>query len=186
MCEEYDYTNVEPTEEIMKLWSMNPKYSREDIEYVTCTDGKVVPIDFKNWSKDLNHDYSVVPDCPLDAYRDRDLREYARCGMIRKMDVEYGDGLREDVIKYLKKLKEFKRDFDVRIMLGVDSHATVNSYLNKQRRIPDCCLEGVLGDVFEVIISYDPKYIVETQMAGYELMFIQRWYCRLIKENKND
>ena len=186
MCEEYDYTNVEPTEEIMKLWSMNPKYSREDIEYVTCTDGKVVPIDFKNWSKDLNHDYSVVPDCPLDAYRDRDLREYARWGMIRKMDVEYGDGLREDVIKYLKKLKEFKRDFDVRIMLGVDSHATVNSYLNKQRRIPDCCLEGVLGDVFEVIISYDPKYIVETQMAGYELMFIQRWYCRLIKENKND
>ena len=186
MCEEYDYTNVEPTEEIMKLWTANPKYSRDEIEYVTCTDGTVVPVDFKNWSKDLNHDYSVVPDCPLRRYRDCVLREYARWGIIRKMTVEYGDELRDDVIKYLKKLKEFNRDLDVRIMLGVNSHATVNSYLNKQRRIPDCCIEGVLSDVFDVIICYDPKYLVKTQTAGYELMFIQRWYYRLIKENKND
>lgn len=186
MCEEYDYTNVEPTEEIMKLWAMDPKYSREEIEYVKRTDGTVVPVDFKNWSKDLNHDYSVVPTCPLRRYRDRALKEYMRWGIIRKMDLEYGDELREDVIKYLKKLKEFKRDFEVRIMLGVSSYATVNSYLNKQRRIPDCCLEGVIGDVFKVISSYDPKYIVKTQLAGYELMFIQRWYSRLIMEHEND
>lgn len=183
MCEEYDYTNVEPTEEIMKLWAMNPKYSREEIEYVKCTDGTVVPIDFKNWSKDLNHDYSVIPDCPLYKYRDCVLREYARWGIIRKMTLEYGDEFRDDVIKYLKKMN---RGFDIRPMLGVDSYATVNSYLNKHRRIPDCCIEGVLSYVFDVIVSCEPKYIVKTQAAGYELMFIQRWYYRLIKENKND
>nr|DAN44618.1 MAG TPA: hypothetical protein [Caudoviricetes sp.] len=187
MCEEYDYTNVEPTEEIMKLWTVNPEYSRDEVEYIKCSDSEVRPIDFHNWSADTKHDYSKRPKFPQDDYTNDgwfDYKELVRCGLIQKVMSMYGEDMRNDVINYLKKLKEVKGEFTVKQLLGVSSSATMNSYLNKQRRIPDGCLNEVLHDLSKDIEGYSPNGILTYCDAGYELMFIQRWFYRVLMEVK--
>ena len=189
MCKEnnIDITEIEPTEEIMRLWSIDSRYTRDDIEYVKCSDGVIRPIDFHNWSKDIKHDFCVRPHFPQDDCIRNEWFNYVelvRCGVITKLIETYGDDMRDDVIAYLKRLKEVKGMRAVMDITGVTSSATAASYLNKQRKLSDSSLNEVLHDLAETIEFYSPEYIVKECDAGYELMFIQRWFYRLAMEVK--
>lgn len=191
MCKEndIDITEIEPTEEIMKLWSLNPKYSREEIEYVKCKDGEIRPFDFKNWSKDLLNDYSIRPKSPIDECHCGgwfDYREYTKCGIIKKMVDYYGDMMYDDILYYLKRAKEVNGLFYVKQLLGTSSDATTSAYLNRQRKLPVCCIQEMFHDVFSNIDFYSPKGLVTECDAGDALLFIQRWYYRFLKEYCND
>lgn len=182
MC---DYKDVEPTREIMKLWSINEKYTRNEIKYCKCKDGTIVPVDFKNWSKDPHRSYlkipkSVLDNCPYDGLIS--YREIARSGMSKKMVDLYYDEMMEDFITYLKKLRTVKGDFEVKQLLGINSTPTLNAYLNKQRKIPRCCMMETLHDLIDTLDWVSPETVVKEEDAGYELMFIQRWYYRVLWE----
>lgn len=194
LVNEMNDSMVEPTDELFSLYEAGHPEVFDECEEVKGTDGKVRPYVYNLWSKDLDHDYSVAPTHPWSQLFDGDdltpmydlssaEGKFLRISLAREFFIEYEDVLTDLATKYFEHYVEEKSIKELAEMLNTPYHTIVYQYHNQ--KWTDIKIINMLAHNMQALLMLPPELIVSEEVAGDELLEIQRYLYKYLRETFN-
>lgn len=191
LVNEMNDTMVEPTDELLALYEAGYTNVFDECEEVKCTDGKVRPYVYNLWTKDLDHDYSSAPTHPWSQLFDGDdltpmydlssaEGKFLRISLAREFFIEYEDALTDLATRYFEHYVDEKSIKELAEMLNTPYHTIVYQYHNQ--KWTDIKIINMLAHNMQALLMLPPELIVSEEVAGDELLEIQRYLYKYLRE----
>lgn len=194
MLDEINETEVEPTDELMRLFELGYTDVYDRCENVKGTDGVTRPYVYDLWSKDITNDYSHMPKCPWSnmwvgddlapIYDTSSPEGYViRMGLANTFVDWNPKEVTKAVSKYARALaKETSRYKLCRFLKGNETQ--MQPYFST-KYFTRLHVVRIIERALQALLMLPPELIVSEEVAGNELFEVQRYLYMYLRETFN-